>query len=238
MKNTLRQPVWVFMGFATPLLYMFLFAPLLIGLADPQPTLAQVFNSFVPGLLTMLAFSAGIGSGWDIIEDLKAGIIERFRVTSARRFSIMFCSVLHDVTIFLVPASAVLIIALCFGFTINILGLVVLLLLLCMLTCLVSAFSASTALKLKEMGSFSALAMGLQLPLMLLSGILLPISSGPQWLQILAYFNPLYYTVDASRHLAEGTILSVPVYIAFAIIVPLTAFMLWLASRVYKKAVK
>jgi len=209
-----------------------------MGLGGNQQTIGEVLNSFVPALLTLIAFSAGISAGWEIVIELKDGIIERFRVTSARRFSMLMGTVIHDITMFLVPAFFLLLVSLPFGFSIDIGGLLVLLVLLSLLTVVLSAWSCSMALIIKEMGGLSALLSGIQMPLMLLAGILLPLSQGPRWLEIMGHFNPLYYTVEASRALSNGIIFTNSVYIAFAILIPLAIFVVWWATRVYKKAIK
>ena len=54
---TLRQPVWVAMGLFQPVLYLFLFAPLLEGAAMATGPSASALNWFVPGLLILTAFS-------------------------------------------------------------------------------------------------------------------------------------------------------------------------------------
>jgi ABC-2 type transport system permease protein len=51
---------------------------------------------------------------------------------------------------------------------------------------------------------FWTVQQGLLFPLMLLSGMLLPLESGPGWMQVLARFNPLTYMVDAERALFNG----------------------------------
>ena len=43
-------------------------------------------------------------------------------------------------------------------------------------------------------------------PLMILSGMLLPLETGPEWMQVAAKFNPLSYLVDAERTLFAGQI--------------------------------
>lgn len=48
-------------------------------------------------------------------------------------------------------------------------------------------------------------------PLMLLSGMLLPLETGPGWMQVAAKFNPLAYVVDAERALFAGEIVSATV---------------------------
>ncbi|WP_449288809.1 ABC transporter permease [Murinocardiopsis flavida] len=43
-------------------------------------------------------------------------------------------------------------------------------------------------------------------PLMILSGMLLPLDEGPRWMRVLAQFNPLTHVVDAERALFAGRI--------------------------------
>jgi ABC-2 type transport system permease protein len=59
---------------------------------------------------------------------------------------------------------------------------------------------------------------------------------GPEWLRVIAHFNPMYYIVEASRILAGGTIGSNTVLIAFVVMLPLTAITLSWATNVYRKA--
>ena len=43
-------------------------------------------------------------------------------------------------------------------------------------------------------------------PLMILSGMLLPLETGPEWMQVASKFNPLTYLVDAERALFAGDV--------------------------------
>ena len=237
MLETLRAPVWVISGLTTPLLYLALFAPLLKGLNSPMFGSDRVLDVFVPGILTLMAFGAGMGAGWIVVWELQSGVIERLRVSPVSRFSLLMGTVLRDVVMFIAPAMLVLAIAALFGFHLHLVGLVVLLILLSMLTAIVSATSSSLGLILKDISSLAAVVTGLQLPLTLLAGVLLPLSIGPNWLQFISHFNPMYYVVEASRVLAGGIIHSSKVWESFIVILPLTAITLWWATRVYRKAV-
>ncbi|MEL4105515.1 ABC transporter permease [Oscillospiraceae bacterium WX1] len=236
LLELLREPVWIVSEFSMPVLYLALFAPLLKGLQSSALG-GNVLNTFVPGLLTLFAFSSGIGEAWTIVNELQTGVTERFRVSPASRFSLLMGSVLRDTLIFLASALLLISISCLFGFTASLPGLVILLLLLCLLTATISATAVSIGLLLKTSGSVAALITTLQLPITLLSGVLLPITIGPMWLQVIAHFNPLFYLVEASRVLTAGSILNVTVLEAAAIMVPLTAFVLWWATRVYRKVV-
>jgi ABC-2 type transport system permease protein len=124
-----------------------------------------------------------------------------------------------------------------FGFRIHLGGLAVLAVLLGLLMCTVAAFSIAVALVTKDISSFAALINGLNLPVLLLGGVLLPVSLGPTWMRVIAHFNPLYYLVAASRTLSQGTYSGSATWQAFAVLVPLCAFTLAWATAVYRQAV-
>ena len=56
----LRNPVWLFVGFSTPILYLALFTPLLKHFAGvPGFPQGSVIDVFLPGILALLAFASG-----------------------------------------------------------------------------------------------------------------------------------------------------------------------------------
>lgn len=69
--ETLRAPAWLIVGLSTPLLYLALFAPVLEPLAGgPGFADGDVLDVFLPGVLVIIAFGAGMGAGWIVIEEL------------------------------------------------------------------------------------------------------------------------------------------------------------------------
>jgi ABC-2 type transport system permease protein len=112
-----------------------------------------------------------------------------------------------------------------------------LVLLLGLLMVTMSAFSVATALVTKDISSFAAIINGLNLPVLLLAGVLLPISLGPAWMRVLAHFNPLYYAVEAARALASGAYSNPAVWQAFAVLVPLCVVVVTWATGVFRRAV-
>ena len=68
------------------------------------------------------------------------------------------------------------------------------------------AFSNALAVAVrKREWMFWAVQQSLLFPLLILSGMLLPLEAGPQWIQVLSRFNPLAWIVDAERALFAGT---------------------------------
>ncbi len=234
----LRNPVWLFVGFSTPVLYLVLFTPLLKELPGVRgfPT-GSVLELFLPGILALLAFASGTSAGFGTIFELQSGLIERLRVTPASRFAILIGPILSGLVMMTVFDAVVVAVGVGFGFTVHWAGLLVLTVLLWVLAALMAAFSTATALITKDISSFAAIINGINLPLLLLAGVLLPISLGPLWLRILAHFNPLYYLVVASRSLAAGRLGDAAVWQAFAVLVPLCLLVLVWATRVFRRAV-
>jgi ABC-2 type transport system permease protein len=192
---------------------------------------------FLPGILALLAFASGASAGFGTIFELQSGLIERLRVTPASRFAILIGPILSGLVMMTAFDVVVVAVGVGFGFTVHWVGLLVLTVLLWVLATLMAAFSTATALVTKDISSFAAIVNGINLPLLLLAGVLLPISLGPLWLRILAHFNPLYYLVVASRSLAVGHLGDSAVWQAFVVLVPLCALVLTWATQVFRRAV-
>src|SRR3984957_8510957 len=168
-RQMLRNPVWLFVGFSTPVLYLVLFTPLLKDLPGVKgfPT-GSVLQIFLPGILALLAFASGASAGFGTIFELQSGLIERLRVTPASRFAILFGPLLSGLVMMTVFDTVVVAVGYGFGFTVDWGGLVVLAVLLAVLATLMAAFSVAMALETKEISSFAAVINGMNLPLLLL----------------------------------------------------------------------
>jgi ABC-2 type transport system permease protein len=238
LLEALRTPIWIFVGLSTPLLYLALFAPLLKRLAGgPGFASGSVLDVFVPGILCLIAFGAGTGAGWLVIFELDSGVLERLRVSPASRFALLMGNVLRDVVMMIVPALLVIVVAIPFGYHPHWPGIAVLLLLLALVTATTSAISSALGITLREIGSLAAIVTGFNLPLTLLSGVLLPISLAPGWIRLLAHLNPLYYAVEASRALSDGRIETRDVALAFLVMTALTLVVFSWATRAYHRAI-
>jgi ABC-2 type transport system permease protein len=201
--ETKANLVWVGVGISTPLLYLVLFAPLLQKLAGgPGFPGGNVLNTFLPGILAFLAFASGNGPGFTVSYELQEGVIERFRVTPTSRFGLLFSPILNNVVWFLLFMVIFVVAALPFGFQFHLAGLLVSFVLMALLLIIVSAFSISIALITKDLSSLAAVMNGINLPVLLLSGVLLPMTLAPLWMRVIAHVNPVYYVVE--RHGGAG----------------------------------
>ena len=232
----LRNPVWLFVGLSTPLLYLVLFTPLLNHLPLGGGGHGHAIDDFLPGILSLQAFVSGNGPGFGTIFELKAGFTERLRVTPASRLALLRGPFFSTAAMFFFDILLVAVGA-AFGFEVHLAGLGVLAVLLGLLMVTVASFAVALAIVTKDISSFASVVTGLNLPVLLLGGVLLPISFGPGWLGVLAHFNPLYYLVVASRELSGGALATSATWQAFAVLTPLCALTLAWATRVFRSAV-
>ena len=74
LTQLLRNPVWLVVGFSTPILYLALFTPLLRHLAGaPGLPSGNVLDLFLPGILALLAYASGSGPGFSTISSCAPG---------------------------------------------------------------------------------------------------------------------------------------------------------------------
>ncbi|MCL2780790.1 MAG: ABC transporter permease [Actinomycetia bacterium] len=233
-----KNPTWLIVGFSTPILYLALFSPLLKTMIDaPHVTTGAVLDLFLPGILAFLAFGSGVGPGFSVVFELKSGMIERLRVTPASRFAILIGPILAALALMFIFDLVLLAVGVWFGFTLHFAGLALLGIPIALLMVTTCAFAVATALATRDINGFAAIMNGINLPIMLLAGVLLPISLGPLWLRVLAHFDPLYYLVTASRALSAGDFGASAVWQSFAVLVPLCALVLAWATSVMRRAV-
>jgi ABC-2 type transport system permease protein len=202
MRPFLHRPLMLFFGMLQPVLYLVLFAPLLTGLAGAEGQ--DPWQWFVPGLLVMLGlFTAGF-AGFGLLPEMSSGAHERLLATPVSRVSLLLGRVLRDVVMMLAQMVLILVLVVPLGFEASLAGAVVGLLLLAVLGAGLATLSYLAALAVKQTYVFAPIVQTLIMPLMLLSGVLLPMELAPPWLYALSRANPVAYVVDAERALFAG----------------------------------
>src|SRR3954452_14428890 len=152
MTLLLRNPVWILVGVFQPVMYLLLFAPLLKPALQVRSN-AQAYEIFVPGLLVLLAIFGGLFQGFGLIAELRAGIIERSRVTPVSRFALLLGRSLRDTVSLLAQAVIITLLALVFDLRVYIWNLLLAFLMLALLSPMTSAVSYGLPLLVKSEGA-------------------------------------------------------------------------------------
>ncbi|MET0807097.1 MAG: ABC transporter permease, partial [Lacisediminihabitans sp.] len=204
LRLSLREPAWVAIGLLQPVLYLVLFGPLLKPLAAQLGT-TNAYTLFVPGLLVQLAIFGSLFVGFGLIGEVRDGVIEAERVTPASRTALLLGRVAKDVLTLAVQGAILILLGFAFGMTGSPIGILLGYLLALLLTGAVACAGYALALTVKTEDSLAAVANGVTLPILLLSGILLPMTLAPEWLQAVSNVIPIKHIVDGIRNLFAGT---------------------------------
>ena len=235
MRMLLRNPVWVFFGLTQPILYLVLFGPLLKNVNGGGLGGNASWAIFVPGLLLQLTIFTGGFAGFGIIQELREGVIERQRVTPASRTALILGRSLCQTVTIGVQSTLLVLAAIPFGLDASFGGVTLAVLVIMLLTLGISSASFAMGLILKDEDSFAPFIQGVSLPLMLLSGVFLPMALAPSWLRNLSKVNPLTHSLDALRALFHGTITSSDVAWGTAASLAIAGLLLWWGSRTFAK---
>ena len=235
---TLGNPAWTVIGLVQPILYLLLFAPLLTSIVrTPGFPPGGAYNIFVPGLLIQLGLFGTAFVGFTLIAELRYGLVERLQVTPVSRLALLLGRALRDILILLIQSLLLVLLSLPFGLDIHPAGLLVVLGLIALIGLLMASCSYALALWLKSEDAFAPLLTTVTLPLLLLSGVLLPLSLAPAWLRHIAAVNPLSYAVDAARAIFNDHLGDTSVLKGIAITAILAAIALVVSARSFGRTV-
>ena len=235
---TLRNPVWLYFGLMQPILYLVFFGPLLERVVHaPGFPAGGAWNVFVPGLLIQIAMFGASFVGFGLISELRYGVVERMRVTPLTRASMLLGRSLRDIVFLLAQAIVLIVVATPFGLTIDLGAVAVTLGLLALIGLVLAPTSYALGLWLKSEDAFAPMLNTFLFPILLLSGILLPMSLAPDWLQTVASFNPFEHVVEAARAMFNGQWGNPEILIGAGLMAGLAVIAVWVGSRAFSRAV-
>jgi ABC-2 type transport system permease protein len=141
--------------------------------------------------------------------------------------------VLRDVVTLIVQSTVLVLAGVAFGLRAPLAAVVLSYAFLVLVAIGLSSLSYAAALRLKSEDAFAPLINSVVLPLVLLSGVMLPMTLGPGWLQGVARISPYRYIIDAMREAYAGQYWNAVMVEGLCVAVGTAALFLWLGSRVF-----
>jgi len=234
VRMNLRNPAWVIIGLTQPVLYLLLFGPLLEPLTK-QFGATNAYTFFVPGMLVQLGVFGAFFAGFGLIAEWREGVVEAERVTPASRTALLVGRLGRDVLQIVVQAIVLCGLGYVLGMRASVPGLILGVALTVLLGAACAAASYAVALTTKSEDVMAPLLNSVLLPVLLLSGILLPMSLGKPWLQHLSDVMPIKHVVNGVRSSFAGDVASSSVLWASVWSVVLTALAVWWGTRTFRR---
>ncbi|MCQ1581520.1 MULTISPECIES: ABC transporter permease [Streptomyces] len=240
MRLALRSPTWLLIGIMQPLLYLFLFGPLMVTVVDNTPGFPSddAWTVLTPALIVQTALFSGSFAGVGLLTEYRVGVVDRFRGTPASRSALLFGKVLAQAVQAVAQSTLIVVVTLLvFDLDAPLSGMLLSLAIAAVLAISLSSGSYALALILKSEAAFPSLMNMVLLPLLLLSGVLLPVTRelAPGWLYGLARINPLTHVVDAGRAAFRGDLSSTGLLTGCLVLVVMAALALVWGTRTFQK---
>lgn len=234
LRMNLRNPAWVIIGALQPVLYLLLFGPLLKPLVS-QFGATNAYTFFVPGLLVQLGMFGAFFAGFGLIGEWREGVIEAERVTPASRTALLVGRLLRDVLQLFVQSLILVGLGYAMGMDAPFAGIVLGIVLTLVVGGACAAASNALALTTKSEDVMAPVINMVMMPVLLLSGILLPMKIGPDWLVRVSDFMPFRHVVDAVRGAFGGHFDSSTMAWGSGFAVLMLGLALWWGTAVFRK---
>lgn len=240
-RKMLRDPTEVFSRSVQPVLWLLIFGQVFSKLRD-IPTGGLSYLAFMaPGILAQSILFSAIFYGISVIWEKDMGVIHKLLVSPAPRSALVLGKALSSGIRGLVQTLIIYLTAFLLRIELNmtlphVLGVLAAVLLG---SAIFSTFSLIIACLVKSRERFMGIGQVLTMPLFFASSAIYPISMMPDWLKMVAWFNPLTYLVDAMRTLMIQGAQSVEGLTAdFTIMAFIFIIFVTIATRLYPNLVR
>jgi len=234
LLHYLRQPRLLVFSTIQPVMFVLLFRYVFGGAIDARALPSADYVSFLlPGILVQATTFGATNTAVGISEDLRTGVIDRFRSLPMSRVAVLAGRTLSDLVrnTFVVLLMTAVGYALGFRFQNGIIAAVGTLLIVIMFSYALSWIYAFVGLTAKGAETAQTASFVVTFPIVFASSVFVPVDTFPSWLQTVAEYNPITKVADAARGLALGDPLPwlQPVLWAMAWIVGIAAIFVPLA---------
>ncbi len=243
LRELWRQPWWILISLAQPLVYLLIYSALFEAVADiPGFTGGSYLDFFAPGIVVVTALFSGGWAGMGVLQDLERGVLDRFLVSPVNRGALIAGRLAQQAVTTVVQSLIIVGLASALGasFPGGVEGVVTLILAAVLLGAGFGALSIALALVMRKEESVIGAVQLLLLPLTFLSAAFMERALMPGWIQDVSRFNPVNWAVVAGRE-AVGADVSWSVVLSHgAYLLAFTLVCAWIAAsafRAYRRSV-
>jgi ABC-2 type transport system permease protein len=234
LRQTVRSRITLIFGLLQPMLFLVFFGPLLREV--PLGGRGDSWQTLVPGLLIQLGLFSSAFAGFGIIVEKQRGVVERMRVTPVSRLALLLGRLLRDAVQLIVQSVLLVLVGVAFGLRAPLPGILLGFLFVAVLAVSLASLSYALAMRVNTPQEFAPVINSVNVPAMLLSGMLLPMSLAPTWLDVVSHFVPFRYLVEAVRAAFVGDYTDGTVALGAAVGVLLAAVSMTLGTHLFRRA--
>ena len=204
LRKTLRRPTYIVFSFVQPVIFVLLFRYVFGGAIHTGGV--SYVNFLIPGIIVQTAIFGSLVTGLGLTEDIKAGVVDRFRSLPIARSAVLIGRTAADLVVNSLTVLLMVAVGIAVGFRPHgSVGAVVLAILLVLAFSYVfSWISAWVGLLAKDPETAQSGGFIWVFPLTFASSAFVPTRTMPGVVRAFANVNPVTLVVDAVRDLMLG----------------------------------
>ncbi len=194
-----------------------------------------------PGILVMTVLFRSIFSSISIIWDREFGVLKEILVSPVSRKTFVLAKITSGGIVSTAQALIMLVFAPFIGIKLSLTVLVLAVVSLFLISSAITAFGIVIASKMTSFEGFNSIINLIVQPMFFVSGALYPIKRFPNFLKILAYINPVTYSVDLMKYIffynkkINLFIPETPVVLDFIFIILFLVLMIFLSNYFFER---
>ena len=210
LLQIVRVPAVLVFELVQPVMFVLLFRYVFAGNIGTVPPALEALGGYVvflmPGIIVQNAIFGATTTAIGIAEDLKSGLVDRFRSLPMARSAMLAGRATSDLGKNLVLLLVVIGIGYLVGFEFKngLLGAIAMVVLVLAISFAFSWVMATIALAVKKLEAVQAAAFTGIFPLVFMSSALVPIRGMDGWVKVIARNNPISHWADLARVFALG----------------------------------
>jgi ABC-2 type transport system permease protein len=237
VRKILHDPTEVLLRSVQPALWLLIYGQVM---ASKQMIPGENYLAFIsPGILAQSVLFVSIFYGIAIIWERDLGITQKFLVTPTPRTALVLGKALSagirciPLMVIIYILSALLSVKVIWN-PLNMLGIVFLVLLGAILF---STFSLIIACLVKTRERFMGIGQLMTMPLFFASNAIYPLTMMPNWLKVIAHFNPLTYMIDGMRFLMIGSASGYSLLTDYVVLITFSIVLVLIGGNLYKRVI-
>jgi ABC-2 type transport system permease protein len=204
LRKTLRRPMYIIFSFVQPVIFVLLFRYVLGGAINTGRI--PYVDFLVPGIIVQTAVFGALVTGLGLTEDLKSGVVDRFRSLPIARSAVLLGRTAADMVVNVMTLVVMLAVGLAVGFRPSqpVYEVALALVLVIAFSYVFSWISAFVGLTVRDPETAQSAGFIWVFPLTFASSAFVPTTSMPAVVHAFADINPVTLTVNAARALTIG----------------------------------
>ena len=232
LLQILRIPTALVFELAQPIMFVLLFTIVFAGNITNLPPGFTYVMFLMPGIFVQNAIFGSTTTAIGLAEDMKKGLVDRFRSLPMARSAVLVGRTTSDVAKNLILLLLVIIVAYLVGFRFQngFVGAIGMIALVLSVGFVFSWISAVVALAIKQVEGVQAAMFTGIFPIVFVSAALVPVIGMASWIQPIAEHNPVTVWANTARVLALGDVAIPPNYGPQTLQALIVTSLIWIAA--------